>query len=462
MTTDSMMDLSTVDIPKRPTKIPRSSFNCEFEDLSDDFEESKFGQVDFEMQYASVYFIRLEALRGAIMNSAKARWVDSGRVREHQLVGHVKSYKSFDGDIVLAGVLFKEMSLKPSVLEDIQNNLKISDQFMTYPSSIDVGHQIRETDVLFIEDMEARLQLVFQDRKSLDSLPTGIVVAVLGKINAQGFFEVSDLVLPGCQRPEAISTAQHDPAYVALVSGLQIGSPRTNPLALQLLRDFLMGMSVSDSDRKLASMICRLVIAGDTLVVSTEKDPTASALSEADVYLAQVASVIPVSLMSGPRDPVNYCLPQQPLHSGLFPEARRFGNLTVHTNPFKFRIGKMVMLGTSGQNVTDVVQFTSCDSSIDALELIANARYLAPTAPDTLGCYPFVSSDPLILKDDPQSMPGVIFAGNQPKTESKLLEDGTLRIATVSDFALCPEMLLVNVNDIKDTKLVKFDVVDAL
>ena len=462
MTTDTMMDLSAVEFPERSSKIPRITHGLHFEDLSGIYKESSFGQIDFEKQYASVYFVRLEALRGAIMESARKRWVATSRIPDTQIVGHVKSYKSVEGDIVLVGILFKEMSLKPSVLEDIQNNLRISDQFMTFPSSVDVRHKISDTDVLFIEDMEARLQLVFPDRANLDSLPTGLVVAVLGRINSHGFFEVKDFTLPGCQRVESISNAITDASYVAIVSGLQIGSPTSSPFNLQLLRDFLMGVSMNVEQRELASRISRVVIAGDSLLVSKEKDPTGSCLSEADLYLAQIASVVPVSLMSGPRDPVNYCFPQQPLHSGLLPEARRYRNLTVHTNPFKFKMGNMVLLGTSGQNVTDVMQFTDNESCIDALQLIAESRYLAPTAPDTLGCYPFSSFDPLVLNDESSAAPSVLFAGNQPHTSTRLIGDEKLRIATVADFSIRPEMLLINVNDLNDVRVLQIGSQDAV
>ena len=461
MKTDTMMDLSGVEVPESSSKIPRITHGLPFEDLSEIYKESSFGQIDFEKQYASVYFVRLEALRGAIMESARKRWVVTSQISDTQIVGHVKSYKAVEGDIVLVGILFKEMSLKPSVLEDIQNNLRISDQFMTFPSSVDMRHKISDTDVLFIEDMEARLQLVFPDRANLDSLPTGLVVAVLGRINSHGFFEVKDFTLPGCQRVESISNAITDPSYVAFVSGLQIGSPTSSPFNLQLLRDFLMGVSMNVEQRELASRISRVVIAGDSLLVSKEKDPTGSCLSEADLYLAQIASIVPVSLMSGPRDPVNYCFPQQPLHSGLLPEARRYRNLTVHTNPFKFKMGNMVLLGTSGQNVTDVMQFTDNESCIDALQLIAESRYLAPTAPDTLGCYPFSSFDPLVLNDESSAAPSVLFAGNQPHTSTRLIGDGKLRIATVADFSIRPEMLLINLNDLNDVRVLQIGSQDA-
>jgi DNA polymerase delta subunit 2 len=301
--------------------------------------------------------------------------------------------------------------------------------------------------------MEARLQLVFPDKSSINSLPTGLVAAVLGRVNEHGFFDVRDICLPGCLKPGRIPSGNDDPEYVAFISGLQLGSPNANAFSMQLLRDFLMGLSMDEEDRKLSACITRVILAGDTVFMSTEKDPTASSLADADVFLSEIASVVPVDVMSGPRDPVNYCLPQQPLHSGLFSEARRYRNLNVRTNPYKFRLGETVCLGTSGQNILDIMEFTSIKSPLDALELVAESRYLAPTAPDTLGCYPFTSKDPLVIEND---APAIMFAGNQVGTSTSLTAEGAVRLACIADFTLSPCVLLVNVNNLNDVRTVEF------
>ena len=460
MTTDTM-DISEVNIPERPTKIARiSCVPDSFEDLSDSFKEDSYGPINFEKQYASAYFIRLESLRESTMSAARAKWVETGLIEEDCMVGHVKDYKSGSSDIVLVGVLFKEMCLKPNVLDDIQNNLKISDQFMSSPGVLELCHKLSDTDTLFLEDMEARLQLVFGDRTQLDQLPTGVVVAVLGQVNESGYFNVRDLVLPGCGTPGPIPIGG-EACYVAFVSGLRIGSPDVNPISIQLLKDFLMGISVSEAERKLASQISRVIVAGDSLYVSQERDPTGSALAEADILFSELSSVIPVNIMSGSRDPTNFCLPQQPLHSGLFPESRRYGNMTVHTNPFKFRVGSMVFLGTSGQNVHDVSQFTTLEPGLNSLELIANCGYLAPTAPDTLACYPFTIKDPLIFGDS-EGFPHVIFAGNQPESQVRTISDNNVRICSIADFGADPSVVLINTTNVSDHKIIRLRVPSSL
>lgn len=44
------------------------------------------------------------------------------------------------------------------------------------------------------------------------------------------------------------------------------------------------------------------------------------------------------------------------------------------------------------------------------MESLLTWRHLAPTAPDTLTCYPFHDRDPFVL----EATPHVLFAGNQP------------------------------------------------
>ena len=427
-----------------------------------EFGQSSFGGIDFEKQYASAYFVRLESLRAAVMSAARDRWVATHRISENQLVGNVKSYKSDSQEIVLVGVMFKDMCLKPNVLSDIQNSLSLSDQWLLPPDGVDVARKVSDSDVVYLEDMEARIQLVFEDNSVPQSFPTGIVVAVLGCVNQHGFFNVHDYVLPGCQSPSSALKMTDEPSYVAMVSGLQIGSPSSNPLSLQLLRDFLMGTSGSDEDTKLASQIVRVIVAGDSLFYKPDRDPSATSMQEADIFFSELASVLPVDVMSGARDPTNYCLPQQPLHSGLFPEARRYANMNVKTNPFKLKLGEMVLLGTSGQNLTDILQYTNLESGLDALDLVAKARHLAPTAPDTLACYPFTMTDPLIVSENNGGCPHVIFSGNQTKTESRMVDGSGVRIATISDFSLSPSILLLNVCDIEDVKIIEFCVQDMI
>lgn len=49
--------------------------------------------------------------------------------------------------------------------------------------------------------------------------------------------------------------------------------------------------------------------------------------------------------------------------------------------------------------------------------------HLFPTAPDTLGCFPYIKTDPFVI----EQCPHVYFAANQPEFCSKLVEGKSIR-----------------------------------
>lgn len=58
--------------------------------------------------------------------------------------------------------------------------------------------------------------------------------------------------------------------YVMLVSGLRLGSPNAASLSTQLLADFLGGRIGDDDDIELASRVCRVIIAGDSIYTTSD------------------------------------------------------------------------------------------------------------------------------------------------------------------------------------------------
>merc|ERR1712054_46350 len=81
-------------------------------------------------------------------------------------------------------------------------------------------------------------------------------------------------------------------------------------------------------------------------------------------------------------------------------------------------------------------------------------RQIAPTAPDTLPCYPFPDVDPFIIS----KCPSVLFAGNQPKFESCTLlgsEGQRTQIICVPDFSKTGEVVLVDVNNDMKTTVIR-------
>ena len=172
----------------------------------------------------------------------------------------------------------------------------------------------------------------------------------------------------------------------------------------------------------------------------------------ADVLLSQMAQSIPVDVMAGPTDPCTVALPQQPIHRGLFPNAKRFASFNTVTNPYQCDLslssGTIRLLGTSGQPMDDIFRFVEEGSRKRIAEQLLKWGNISPTAPDTLSCYPYKDTDPFVMSP---SRPHIYFMGNQPEFESDLVQekrpDGstdTTRIVLVPNFAQTGTLVLVN------------------
>ena len=177
--------------------------------------------------------------------------------------------------------------------------------------------------------------------------------------------------------------------------------------------DYVTGASIADGDESPsdsdAAKICRVIIAGGTMDLKTSSEEpsaaTSEALKELDIMLAELASAVPVDVMSGKTDPTNKAMPQQPLHPVYFPEASKYEKtMCLVTNPHDLTVDQTSFLGTSGQNVEDVMKFSTIDAGdvssafvgaaaakrpVAALTQTLRWQHIAPGAPDTLACYPF-------------------------------------------------------------------------
>ena len=82
-------------------------------------------------------------------------------------------------------------------------------------------------------------------------------------------------------------------------------------------------------------------------------------------------------------------------------------------------------------------------------------QHLAPTAPDTLGCYPFEDKpdDPFVVRTSPH----IYFAGNQPRFEASFVEGPAgqrVRTIMVPDFQREHTCVLVSLDTLECKPLV--------
>ncbi len=92
------------------------------------------------------------------------------------------------------------------------------------------------------------------------------------------------------------------------------------------------------------------------------------------------------------------------------------------------------------------------EDRLGTLEASLHYRHLAPTAPDTLGCYPYIEADPFIMPECPH----VYFAGNQPGFQTKLVDGAAgqkVRLVMVPDFRIEPTCVLVDLHTLDCTPI---------
>jgi len=397
------------------------------------------GERVYNKQFAHLYFQRLQVIRPAIQEKINSGWKDVPMKKILEVEAGV--------ECAVIGTLYKDMKLKPSVLDEYS-------QDKTIKAALGASKFIGPDDSLIMEDEGARMKLC-GDCLSVDELVSGIVVGVKGVEVPGGDFEVHDICFPGpaVQKPP---TLLHEDKYVALVSGLHVGGNH-DALPLQMLVDFLTGSLGCGSEQNLAKKVVRVVVAGNLVkemsTADSGSDPTAmstslSVMKEVDLCLTQLAAALPVDVMPGPKDPANVSLPQQPFHRCLFPRTTQYANFERTTNPHKFSLDGLDFLGTSGQNIDDILKYVKQDDSrLDAMSSTLEWCHAVPTAPDTLPCFPFDDEEPFIIKESPH----VYFVGNQPRFETGLFEgsDGQrTRVVALPSFASSGVAVLVNLRDL--------------
>uniref|UniRef100_A0A9I9EAC7 DNA polymerase delta small subunit n=1 Tax=Cucumis melo TaxID=3656 RepID=A0A9I9EAC7_CUCME len=376
-------------------------------------------------------------------------------------------------ECVIVGTVYKHMKLKPTILDEYSKERSAIP--LVKPHNF-----MHPDDHLVLEDESGRVKLS-GDVLLPSVYVTGIVLALHGKETSVGDFLVLDILEadlpPQIERPlisncepkllycalgeglemddgyhlinsTKIQMHAGEDKYVIFVSGLSIGSSISNPLQFQLLVDHITGHLGDEKEQGIAAQIVHVVICGNSVeiprgilngqeslisvaeeglfvkVVSNDvsdyrffvdacmmyfgqhlsaKDQTklTEPLKELDIQLNQLAAGLPVDIMPGSSDPANFSLPQQ------------VKSLQPRTPTFHSRF-----LGTSGQNVDDLEKYSEAKDKLEFMERTLRWRHLAPTAPNTLGCYPFTDRDPFLI----ESCPHVYFIGNQDKFDTRLIK----------------------------------------
>ncbi|KAJ2795413.1 DNA polymerase delta small subunit Cdc1 [Coemansia guatemalensis] len=282
----------------------------------------------------------------------------------------------------------------------------------------------------------------------------------MGSETPDGKFEVIDMCFAGmAAQPARVVDGTQD-KFVALVSGLNatVGQPVT--LEMQLLAEYLCGNAGGPTDQRRSAQIVHTVVAGITHIPEpplghtedprvNDRVPVQGLMAAVDALLADIAAAMPLTLMPGSRDPADAALPQQRLHPGMFAQSRAYSGFHSTTNPAYIDIDGTLLLGSSGQNVDDLKRYAVHDES--PCQLAARTllwRHIAPSAPDTLWCYPFTEYDPFVVRRAPH----VYFVGNQPEFDvavAKGADAQETRVIAVPAFSTSHTVVLLNLRTLE-------------
>ncbi|XP_076073903.1 DNA polymerase delta subunit 2-like [Mytilus galloprovincialis] len=414
--------------------------DCKYEDLSERF---RLKSKNFSRQYAHLYAERLWSMRDKVVDAAKSKWGKDVNIKKlHELQS--------DEKCVIIGTLFKHMELRPSILKEL------SEEHNLMPQPIKSKYT-DSNDKLILEDELQRILLI--GKLDIQTSVTGVIVALYGvePDDNRGKFQVEDFCYQ--QLPEQIQRPmfEHD-RFIAIISGLEIGGKDEKSFPLQLMVDMVTGQVGDMDQQESSSSIVRVIVAGNSLSEDTQdkeslqkakyltkKSEAASveAVKTLDDVFFQLSGSVDVDVMAGEYDPTNFTIPQQPLHKCMFAQASRFPTFKTVTNPYDCHVEGVRVLGTSGQPVTNIMRYSELDDAVDILDKCITWGHIAPTAPDSLGCYPFYKEDPFIITECPH----IFFCGNQSSFGSKIHKGPNgqeILLVSVPKFCQTATCVLVN------------------
>ncbi|KAF7791237.1 hypothetical protein EIP86_002251 [Pleurotus ostreatoroseus] len=406
------------------------------------------------------------------------------------------------------GTVYMEMPLKPNVLDDIARDHSI-------PAPAPPKSYHSEKDNTMLEDESGRIRLVGERLKAA-KLVTGVIIGALGIETNNGDFEVVDVCFAGMPPQNNATEAESSTAeesmdvddppsfgasdqdeWIGLISGLEVGSESASDAQLQMLTEYLTGEACGPDDQQGSSRISCLIIAGNSLapVVITEdldKKPRryghdTTSFSPHPTHtlascLEDISRSIPIHLLAGATDPSGTILPQQPLPRAMFGGSAAFSSFSTETNPTYLHIGttqppsaegttngkassskasslssqtpNRTLLIHSGQPLDDMMRYLPSPPAtrLGLAESTLRWRHIAPTAPDTLWCYPYFTNDPFVINETPD----IYVVGNQPAFKTKMVRergrDGEAekrcRVVLVPGFRETGTLVLVNLRSL--------------
>jgi len=393
------------------------------------------------VQYYKFYVRLIKDLKPFILAQIKEKNVKMGRNAAKCLT---------NTRLALIGALCKKMPKCPQCLDKYDPNAPERNKDLFYS----------DEDTLWIEDESARLKLT--GNIEVSKCFTGMIIGVIGqKIGST--FKVEQLIHPGAPPQIPFTIRQNANRYVCLMSGIEFDAD--NSMKRDLLFDWISGFSAAGAET--SASIKRVIVCGNSYrSLDNDKEwdgevdrsynhiPQASIMQQVDIMYAQLASLLPVDVMTGPSDPAEHFLPQPAMHNILFPRASLV-EFETKPNPYFVNHEGIQILITSGQVTLGMQKYAKL-TPCECLETILQTRNLAPSAPVTTGIFPYHGEDssPMIMKETPH----LFITANQHEFQRQTYTDrngNNTLLLSVPSFVKTSEIVLLNI-DTLETEVVSF------
>ena len=348
---------------------------------------------------------------------------------------------------------------------------------------------IDEKDSLSLEDSSGRVKIDSKSNLNIDEFVTGIPVAFKGQLNNKEIFVVNEYLfyrleekITNTPMDVELNTPKENQNLILFISNLKLGNPNEienglGGIARSMLVDFIQNNNLTESLSNISSRIKRVIIVGASAYVNDkieeldkgsfikaeeykkEFNKIIENYTSLDKYLNLLSSYIQVDLMNNIEGNDGVYFPQNPNGQFLFLENIRNINaktLNLVENPYIFDIysyklkDKKYFLGTSGENINCIMQYTSISEPLIAMEKTLEWGHLAPLAPDTFRIYPFTEKDPLLL----EKIPDMYFISGKNEFKMKKVEFNydedskkSVTLMELPDFSSTFKGIVYNIDD---------------
>ena len=371
------------------------------------------------------------------------------------------------------------MKLKPSCLKGMENMYGITK----------IEKFIDEKDSLSLEDSSGRVKIDSKSNLNIDEFVTGIPVAFKGQLNNKEIFVVNEYLfyrledkITNTPMDVELNTPKENQNLILFISNLKLGNPNEienglGGIARSMLVDFIQNNNLAENLSNISSRIKRVIFVGASAYVNDkieeldkgsfikaeeykkEFNKIIENYTSLDKYLNLLSSYIQVDLMNNIEGNDGVYFPQNPNGQFLFLENIRNINaktLNLVENPYIFDIysyklkDKKYFLGTSGENINCIMQYTSISEPLIAMEKTLEWGHLAPLAPDTFRIYPFTEKDPLLL----EKIPDMYFISGKNEFKMKKVEFNydedskkSVTLMELPDFSSTFKGIVYNIDD---------------